>query len=38
LFYGKTGIPIQNGEYMFLKYDGMLAIERKKESVDSENI
>lgn len=27
LFYGKTGIPIENGEYMFLKYDGMLAIE-----------
>ena len=32
LFYGKTGIPIKDGdtEYMFLKYDGMLAIEVKK--------
>lgn len=31
LFYGKTGIPIEDGEdkYMFLKYDGMLAIEVK---------
>ena len=27
LFYGKTGIPIMNGEYMFLRYSGMLAIE-----------
>jgi len=31
LFYGKTGIPIQNEEYMFLKYDGMLAIEVNNE-------
>jgi len=32
LFYGKTGIPIEDGKekYMFLKYDGMLAIENKK--------
>ncbi len=31
LFYGKTGIPIEDGnvKYMFLKYDGMLAIEVK---------
>ena len=35
LFYGKTGIPIEDGSgdnkvvYMFLKYDGMLAIEVK---------
>jgi co-chaperonin GroES (HSP10) len=31
LFYGKTGIPIEDDKdkYMFLKYDGMLAIERK---------
>jgi co-chaperonin GroES (HSP10) len=28
LFYGKTGIPIEEGKdkYMFLKWDGMLAI------------
>lgn len=37
LFYGKTGIPIQNGEYMFLKYGGMLAVEIKADSSESEN-
>jgi co-chaperonin GroES (HSP10) len=31
LFFGKTGIPIEDGntKYMFLKWDGMLAIEVK---------
>ena len=40
LFYGKTGIPIQNGEYMFLKYDGILAIEVEveEEVTESENV
>jgi len=33
LFYGKSGIPMKdNGiTYKFMKYDGMLAIEDKKE-------
>lgn len=31
LYYGKTGIPLyeQGQEFAFLKYDGMLAIEKK---------
>lgn len=31
LFFGKTGIPLEDGKtkYMFLKWDGMLAIEVK---------
>jgi co-chaperonin GroES (HSP10) len=32
LYYGKTGISLQGGEYMFLRFDGMLAIERKTET------
>ncbi len=32
LYFGKTGIPINNEEYMFLKFDGMLAIEAKDET------
>lgn len=29
LFYGKTGIPVKEDgkEYMFLRYDGMIAVE-----------
>ena len=34
LFYGKTGIPIYGGKYMFLKYDGMLAIESQPEETE----
>ena len=39
LFYGKTGIPIEEdeGKYMFLKWDGMLAIEIKPNEEEGED-